>query len=84
MKKDPKVTTLQPFYTYDDVPLFSVNAGVPVDEALEVATNLMLYVERLAAADAFTDKTLESAIIQHLSEMAKALNLASGAGINHA
>ena len=70
------VTTTQPFYTYEDVPLFSVNAGVPVEEAQEVATNLMLYVERLAGADAFMDKAIETAVIQHLSEMAKALMLA--------
>ena len=47
-----------------------------VDEAQEVATNLMFYVERLAAADAFMDKAIETAVIQHLSEMAKALMLA--------
>lgn len=76
MKGSTAVTTTQPFYIYEDVPLFSVNAGVPVDDALEVATNLMLYVECLAAADAFANKALESAIIQHLSEMAKAINLA--------
>ncbi len=76
MNEKSKVTTLQPFYTYEDVPLFSVNAGVSVDEAQEVATNLMLYVERLAAADAFMDKAIETAVIQHLSEMAKALMLA--------
>ena len=73
-----KVTTHQPFYTYEDEPLFAVNAGVPVEDALEVAANLMLYVEQLAAADAFMDKAMESAVFQHLSVMAKALMQACG------
>ncbi|WP_271194922.1 hypothetical protein [Pseudomonas turukhanskensis] len=33
----------------------------------------MMYVEALSAADAFINKKLESAIVQTLSEMAKAL-----------
>ncbi|MEK1941848.1 MAG: DUF3077 domain-containing protein, partial [Pseudomonas sp.] len=64
----------------DSAPLFSVNAGVPIEEALERAAHLMLYVEKLAAADAFTDKTFESAIVQTLSEMAKALVKAAKQG----
>ena len=78
--KPTATTTLQTFYIYDDVPVFAVNAGVPVDDAQEIATNLMLLVERLAAVDAFPDKSVEVAIIQHLSEMARALNIASQAG----
>lgn len=77
MNAKPNATTIQqPFYTYDDVPVFSVNPGVPIDDAHEIAANLMLLVERLAAVDAFPDKSVEVAIIQHLSEMARALNLA--------
>ena len=76
MKTSTTVTTAQTFYTYEDVPVFCVNAGVPVEDAMEIATNLMHYVHSLAAADAFVDKALESAMIQHFSEMAKALNLA--------
>ncbi len=71
------VTTQQPFDKLDSAPLFSVNPGVPIEEALERAADLMLYVEALAAADAFTNKVLEAAIIQTLSEMAKALVRAS-------
>lgn len=74
--KSEALTTQQPFYTYEDLPLFSVNAGIPISDALEVAATLMLYAENLAAVDAFPDKTLELGIIQHMSEMAKALNLA--------
>jgi hypothetical protein len=67
------VTTCQPFDHMDSAPLFSVNPGVPIEEALERAADLMRYVEALAAADAFTDKVLEAAVIQTLSEMAIAL-----------
>ncbi|MEN0108232.1 MAG: DUF3077 domain-containing protein [Pseudomonas sp.] len=57
----------------DSAPLFSVNPGIPIEEALERAADLTLYIEALAAADAFTNKNLESAVIQTLSEMANAL-----------
>jgi hypothetical protein len=73
MNDKTAVTTREPFGKLDDIPLFSVNAGVPNDQALERAADLMLYAEHLAAADAFVNKSLESAIIQHLSETAKAL-----------
>jgi hypothetical protein len=76
MKNHSKVTTPQPFGKFDEAELFSVNPGVSVEQALEVAADLMMYVERLAAADAFIDKNIESGIIQHLSEMAKALTTA--------
>ena len=78
MKDTSKKTTTQPFGKYEDTELFSVNAGVAVEDALEVAGNLMMYVESLAAADAIPDKVQEAAIIQHLSEMAKALTRACG------
>ncbi len=80
MSDDIKKTTHQPFCKTDSAPLLAVNAGVPVEEALELSTELMRYVELLAAADALIDKTAESAVIQHLSEMAKALNKACGYG----
>lgn len=73
MNDSTAVTTRQHFDHLDSAPLFSVNPGVPVEEALERAASLMLYVETLAATDAFTNKNLESAVIQTLSEMAKAL-----------
>ncbi|MEK1941067.1 MAG: DUF3077 domain-containing protein [Pseudomonas sp.] len=77
MNDNSKVTTTQPFDTMDSVPLFSVNAGVPIEDALLRAEQLMRYVESLAAADALIDKNQERAVIQHLSEMAKALVKAS-------
>ncbi len=73
MNDKSKVTTTQPFDILDSTPLFSVNAGVPVADALERAADLTMYVESLAAADGLVDKTQERAVIQHLSEMAKAL-----------
>jgi hypothetical protein len=76
MNDKSNVTTTQPFDTLDSLPLFSVNAGVPVEDALERATDLMAYAEALAAADALVNKTQERALIQHLSEMAKALTKA--------
>ncbi len=73
MNNPTPVTTHQPFDRMDGAALFSVNPGVPVSDALERAGDLMLYVQTLAAADAFVNKNLESGIIQTLSEMAKAL-----------
>ncbi len=80
MNGSTAVTTRQLFDHMDSAALFSVNPGVPVEEALERAADLMLYVEALAAADALTDKVLASAIVQTLSEMAKALVKAAKQG----
>jgi hypothetical protein len=84
MKDQSKVTTPQPFGKFDEAALFSVNADIPVEHALEVAADLMMYVERLSAADAFIDKSIESGIIQHLSEMAKALTKACNGKVGEA
>ena len=73
MSTSTAVTTRLRFDFMYDLPLFSVNEEVPVQEALERAADLMMYVEALAAADAFINKSLESAIVQTMSEMAKAL-----------
>ncbi|MGY4533228.1 hypothetical protein ACVW0Y_002358 [Pseudomonas sp. TE3786] len=73
MNDKSNVTTSQPFDPIDGEPLFQVNAGVPIDEALARAANLMMYVETLAAADSLMNKDHERAILQTLSEMAKAL-----------
>jgi hypothetical protein len=84
MNDSTAVTTLEPFDHMDSLPLFSVNPGVPIADALERAADLMGYAEALAAADAFTDKALESAVIQTLSEMAKALVTATKAAVGEA
>jgi hypothetical protein len=76
MTKKTDVTTSQPFDLAGTKPLFLVNAGAPIDEALSRAADLMMYVETLAAADALMNKDHERAILQTLSEMAKALTKA--------
>ncbi|MEK1941740.1 MAG: DUF3077 domain-containing protein [Pseudomonas sp.] len=78
------VTTRQHFCKPDSAALLSVNPGVPIEDALELAANLMLYVERLTAADAFIDKSHEAAVVQHLSELAKALVKACQNGASEA
>ena len=80
MSDKPKVTTLELFCETETAPLLAVNAGVPIDEALDLSATLMLYVERLAGAEAFVDKALEAGLIQYLSEMARALNKACHLG----
>jgi hypothetical protein len=75
------VTIQKTFDELDSAPLFSVNPGVPIEEALERAADLMRYVEALSAADAFIDKFMEAAVIQTLSEMAKALVEATKGGV---
>lgn len=76
MNDNSNLTTSQPFDDTDGVPLFLVNAGVPIDNALARAADLMMYVETLAAADSLMNKDHERAILQTLSEMAKALTRA--------
>ena len=76
MNDKPQVTAFHPFDQPDDIPLFLVNAGVPIEDALSRAADLMMYVETLAAADSLMNKDHERAILQTLSEMAKALNKA--------
>jgi hypothetical protein len=76
MKAKSKITTFQPFDLAGSEPLFLVNAGAPVEEALARAADLMMYVETLAAADSLMNKDHERAILQTLSEMAKALTKA--------
>lgn len=81
MKAKTEVTIQTPFDNMDGTPLFFVNAGVPTQDALERAADLMLYIEALSAADAFMDKAMESAVVQTLSEMVNALFKASGIGV---
>lgn len=81
MKNPTAVTTQTPFDNMDGTLLFCVNPGVPTDDALERAADLMRYVEALSAADTLIDKAMESALVQTLSEMANALFKASGIGV---
>lgn len=62
--------------------LFSINAGMPADIALEHASCLLACVHDLTAAlvDG-SSKGSEAAAIQYLAEMAKALVDASSVGM---
>jgi hypothetical protein len=82
MKGNTAVTIRQTFDILDSVPLFSVNAGVPLEDALERASGLMFYAERLCGCDAFVNKDHETAVVQILSEMARALVQASKGGVS--
>ncbi len=73
MKGTPDVTTTQPFGLTEALPLFSVNAGIPIDDALEQASILMACVETIAAARGIADADLEANVIQYLAEASKAI-----------
>lgn len=67
------VTRSVPFCQPDGVAVFSVNAGVPISDALELAEALTACVDNLTAADAFLNQRDAHAVIQTLTEMANAL-----------
>ena len=67
------VTTQTHFSPTEGRPLFSVNPGIPVDDALEQATILLGCIEHLVVCDASTSKGSAAATLQYLSEMARAV-----------
>lgn len=67
------ITRTVPFCQPDSAPLFSVNAGVPIDEALELADALTAYIDAITAADALPKAAQARAVVQQLSEMTNAL-----------
>jgi len=69
----PAVTLQTSFCLAEELPLFSVNAGVPVEDALEQANTLLECINHFVACDAATDKGLANATLQYLSEMANAV-----------
>lgn len=73
MKGTNAVTTLRLFGLTEERLLFAVNAGIPVEDALEVASNLMDCVEAMAAARGLTNRDLEANAIQYLTEASNAL-----------
>lgn len=73
MKGTNAVTTHSLFGLTEDRMLFAVNAGIPVEDALEVASNLMDCVEAMAAARGLTSRDLEANAIQYLTEASNAL-----------
>lgn len=75
------VTDTSPFFAVGKRPLLAANAGVPILDALEQASNLLATVEGLAAnIVAGTSEGSEIYAIQYLTEMAKALVDASAGG----
>ena len=61
--------------------LLSVNADMPVADALEQASNLLVCVDTLAGIAAHGGQANELFAIQYLAEMAKALVDASAGGV---
>lgn len=75
------VTENASFFAVGKRPLLAANAGVPILDALEQASNLLATVEGLAAnIVAGTGEGSEIYAIQYLTEMAKALVDASAGG----
>lgn len=70
---NPAVTLHTPFCMAEELPLFCVNAGVPVEDALEQADTLLACINHFVACDAATNKGLANATLQYLSEMANAV-----------
>ncbi|MEN0109067.1 MAG: DUF3077 domain-containing protein [Pseudomonas sp.] len=73
------VTQSRTFCIPDGKPVFSVNAGIPVNDALEQAAILLRCLTRLAMND--RPKADDRNILQYLLEMTNALVDASLAGI---
>lgn len=75
MNRQTAVTRQEGFAGRSGVPLFSVNAGVPVTDALEHASCVLSEIEGLAGA--MGHEMLSAAegafVIQYLAEQAKAL-----------
>ncbi len=67
------VTTQTHFSPTEGLPLFSVNPGIPVDDALEQAAILLECIEHLVVCDATTPNGSAQASLQYLSEMARAV-----------
>lgn len=73
------VTTLQTFGLEDDRPMFTVNAGIPVERALERAANLMTCVDALVAGRGSSNPELDAKAIRYLARAARAIVRACGA-----
>lgn len=82
MSKPSILTSPEGFSRYPAGMLFSVNAGMPVDLALEHASCLLAIVHDLATSLVDGNaKGSEAPAIQYLAEMAKALVDASSCGM---
>jgi hypothetical protein len=67
------VTDSRTFCRVDTKKLFSVNAGIPVEQALEQASDLLFCLETLIVSHGAINKAAERTALQFLAEMARAL-----------
>ena len=78
------VTAAHGFHVMDGRPLFSVNPGLPLHDALEQASNLLESIERLTVVIgsdcASVDHRRDAFAASYLAEMAKALVDACASG----
>ncbi|MEK1942621.1 MAG: DUF3077 domain-containing protein [Pseudomonas sp.] len=77
MNQQTAVTQASTFCIPDGLPLFSVNAGVPVSDALEQSAILLGCVEHLVLCRDSMDADKHTTVLQYLSELSKALVNAS-------
>lgn len=79
------VTAAHDFYVIGERPLFSVNPGIPLDEALEQASNLLECVERLTLVigsdSASVPHGIDAFAAYYLAGVAKALVDACASGV---
>ncbi len=82
MNRQTAVTRQEGFAGRSGVPLFSVNAGVPVTDALEHASCLVGFIETLGGAmgHEMLSASEGAFVIQYLAEQAKALIDAAAVG----
>jgi len=69
----PNVTDTRSFCITDEQPLFSVNPGIPVEDALEQASHLLACLETLTQQQGALDDSTERVLLQTLAEMTHAL-----------
>ncbi|MEN0106888.1 MAG: DUF3077 domain-containing protein [Pseudomonas sp.] len=67
------VTDSRSFCRVDKKKLFSVNAGIPVEHALEQASDLLHCLESLIVSHGAINEAAERTALQYLAEMARAL-----------
>ncbi|MGY4535556.1 hypothetical protein ACVW0Y_004711 [Pseudomonas sp. TE3786] len=73
MNQETEVTKTSTFCVPDGIPLFSVNAGVPVSDALEQSAILLECIKYLIVIRETTDPDKHATVLQYLTEMAEAL-----------
>jgi hypothetical protein len=73
MQNETAVTTTRHFCRTDSKPLFCVNAGIPVEQALEQASDLLAGMETLVLNLGAVNEDVERNTLQVLTEMTRAL-----------